>query len=169
MRKAFSLLLILGVLFNVVSAQNKNNRDLMKDKPVEGNYTFTNFEQQSILINDMIIKQNDLFINSDQIAMVNVIKDSIILDKYGIKHRKALIEIALKPEFKLLNYSEIIKKYHVDPSLKWVINHKLILQPENVLIEESLLKSIRVLRDSPLQPPVPHLPNEELVYLQVEQ
>ena len=120
-----------------------------------------------MIVNGIAVPSDHLFINNEDIESVTVLKADSALAEYGEESKNGVVEIALKPGSHLFNYTNLVKKFNLDPGLKWVVNNSLLRQPERLLVDASVIKSLEVLEQSPTQPPIPHLPNEKMVYLKV--
>lgn len=167
MKTQYFTVILLGLFSTAISAQINDEMIFRSEKtestqPSNFNNTYT-----LMIVNGIAVPSDHLFINNGDIESVSVLKGDSALAQYGEEAKNGAVEITLKPESHLLNYTDLVRKFQLDSGLKWVVNNSLLRQPERLLVDASVIKSLEVLEHSPVQPSTPHLPNEKMIYLKL--
>lgn len=167
------LLKISLLLISAVASAQIAPKDLSRDNGLKYSEQTTkpNLPQPIILLNGKETAYSTMnFISPNNIESVSVFKGEQADKRLGKPVPNGLIEIKTKNTVELLTYGDLMKEYNLNPDLHIVVNKQLIADKNSLLIDRTMIGTVQTLEESPfVEPKIPHLPGEKMVYITLKQ
>lgn len=167
-----SLLLISAVISAQTAPKELSRDNGLKNSPAKFEQTEKpSLPQPIILLNGKETVYSTMnFINPNNIESVSVFKGEQADKRLGKPVPNGLIEIKTKNTVELLTYGDLMKEYNLNPDLHIVVNKQLIADKNSLLIDRTMIGTVQTLEESPfVEPKIPHLPGEKMVYITLKQ